>query len=395
MNLNRLVFLVSAVILSACSGSDNSETNTVPTSTASPSSLQLGTFVGAPVEGLRFAANNSIGHTDSQGRFIYQDNQPVSFSIGSIELGNAIGARVITPYSLTNENANNGPGTQAVNIARLLQSLDEEPSNDVTIKIPEALQDLDIDDIDFSDEDDLNRVLDAASDLTSTNYILANAITAEESLRRSTDIYNQYDQIVGGHFTRHGTNWYVLTMPEPGNLAIGMSGFSVSIHVHDTDLNPVNLFENSSSTSLTNSLQPGVVPFQAGTYLLKITMDDYSGVELIDINSLVLIDQTVFPDLGTGTYSSELHKVEWYVLELSQDANVDFQLSGFGTRVNLYDSQLNPINFGVYSNPSSINSVESGVVRIEAGTYMVRFMLPGGTRGSSIVVNSPMLPKKS
>lgn len=93
-----------------------------------------GTFVDAPVEGMAYHSGSVVGITGPSGEFDYQPGEPVQFAIGDIALGEPVAGRsVVTPLDLV-------PGADidtpaVINIARLLQSLDARPGDDV-ITIP-------------------------------------------------------------------------------------------------------------------------------------------------------------------------------------------------------------------------------------------------------------------
>ena len=93
-----------------------------------------GSFVDAPVEGMHYRSGTMVGVTGPRGEFSYEPDQPVQFAIGDIALGEpVVGKAVVGPLDLV-------PGADidtpaVINIARLLQSLDARPGDDV-ITIP-------------------------------------------------------------------------------------------------------------------------------------------------------------------------------------------------------------------------------------------------------------------
>ncbi len=123
------VIISSFLLLSACSsgggGSDNSPDN---------SATQSGVFIDSPVEGLAYVSDTLSGTTDADGTFNYAANETVNFSIGGITLGSAFGAAVITPVDIVN-GATSETDPVVTNIARFLQTLDDDgnPDNGITI----------------------------------------------------------------------------------------------------------------------------------------------------------------------------------------------------------------------------------------------------------------------
>jgi len=91
----------------------------------------FGSLIDSPVNGVKYIAGEYHGITGENGEFSYLYGDSITFYIGDIILGEAIQAQeVITPYELTKNNA-----YAALNIARLLQSLDNDENLDNGIQI--------------------------------------------------------------------------------------------------------------------------------------------------------------------------------------------------------------------------------------------------------------------
>lgn len=113
------------------SGSDNNDKDNT-----SIAVVNNGQFIDGPVEGLRYVSGELSGTTGRQGEFQYEQDQPVRFYVGELLLGEAPrGKPVITPLDLVEDGTIDTPA--AINIARLLQSLDAIPG-DGAITIPPA-----------------------------------------------------------------------------------------------------------------------------------------------------------------------------------------------------------------------------------------------------------------
>lgn len=96
-----------------------------------------GTLVDAPVEGVHYESGSLAGITGSNGEFQYEVGNTVRFSIGDIPLGMPVtGKSVITPLDLVAGGAADTPAV--INIARLLQSLDSIPGDEVITIPPEV-----------------------------------------------------------------------------------------------------------------------------------------------------------------------------------------------------------------------------------------------------------------
>ena len=92
-----------------------------------------GTLIDSPVSGIRYQTESVTGTTNASGEFSYLDGEIVTFLIGDISLPPVAAGSVITPLDiLDTQDINNPP---VVNMARLLQSLDEDgnPENGISI----------------------------------------------------------------------------------------------------------------------------------------------------------------------------------------------------------------------------------------------------------------------
>jgi hypothetical protein len=96
-----------------------------------------GTLVDAPVAGVRYESGSLAGITGGNGEFRYEVGNTVRFFIGDISLGEPVtGKAVITPLDLVPGGTVDTPAV--INIARLLQSLDSEPGDEVITIPPEV-----------------------------------------------------------------------------------------------------------------------------------------------------------------------------------------------------------------------------------------------------------------
>ena len=128
-------------------------------SSGSHITYQTGTLSDSPVAGVSYRTDSTSGTTDSRGEFRYLANESVTFSLGSLELGQADGAQVINLFDLvgidtlpTNARElsdqmwqdSNQPGViqRVLNLAMLLQSLDRDNNPQNGIDIPSGISDL-------------------------------------------------------------------------------------------------------------------------------------------------------------------------------------------------------------------------------------------------------------
>lgn len=99
---------------------------------SSSSTTVTGTFVDSPVEGLRYeCSSGAFGITNSFGQYTCNSGDSVTFYIGDITIGTtSASTSSITPYTLFPADS-----TAAINLARLLQSidLDNDPTNGIVL----------------------------------------------------------------------------------------------------------------------------------------------------------------------------------------------------------------------------------------------------------------------
>lgn len=103
----------------------------------SGSSTHKGRFIDSPVSGLGYHSGDPAASslTDEAGQFTYQRGQTVTFFVGDIVLGSAAGSPIITLRSLTGGAAGDSLPNAAINIGRLLLTLDADadPSNGIQL----------------------------------------------------------------------------------------------------------------------------------------------------------------------------------------------------------------------------------------------------------------------
>jgi len=98
-----------------------------------------GQFVDSAVSGLRYVTSGGTqGTTDASGTFSYKAGETVSFYLGEILIGEASGAAIVTPVSLV-PGATDETNTTVSNIARFLQTLDDDDNPDNGIQISAAV----------------------------------------------------------------------------------------------------------------------------------------------------------------------------------------------------------------------------------------------------------------
>lgn len=122
--------LVALIFLGSCGGGGGG---------GSPVVLN-GRFIDGPVEGLRYVSGDLSGYTAADGGFQYAQGHLVSFYVGEVKLGSALGAPIVTPVSLV-PGAFDETNATVINIARFIQSLDDDGDPSDGIRIPRIVHD--------------------------------------------------------------------------------------------------------------------------------------------------------------------------------------------------------------------------------------------------------------
>ncbi|MBU4054985.1 MAG: hypothetical protein KKA41_11505, partial [Proteobacteria bacterium] len=147
--------------------------------------LLTGIFVDDVVEGLEFRAGDRVGYTDSEGKFYYRETETVRFYVGGVKIGETSEAKpMTTPIDLVDEPNSFVLHHTVSNICRFLQTLDEDGNPDNGIRISKVTRDaiqatgiqiqFDLTDEEFSNQDHMEDLLDAAGISGLVNKITAN-----------------------------------------------------------------------------------------------------------------------------------------------------------------------------------------------------------------------------
>jgi len=140
-NTMKMVALsaVASMLLVGCGGSDDA-------TQVAGVSASTGTFVDAPVQGLKFKTPTQNGVTNADGQFKYMDGEDVEFTLGNLLLGKGKGGALVTPYTISpTDDANK----TATNIALLLQNFDGNRTNTGVIDLS-LLADANLSDVNLS-----------------------------------------------------------------------------------------------------------------------------------------------------------------------------------------------------------------------------------------------------
>jgi len=120
------IYLLSLASLTAC----------IPMDTP----VQMGYLTAPAVEGLQYHTETQSGYTNSEGGFYYLPGETIQFMLGNINLPAVKAAEIITPIDFVDTNLVNN--TRVLNIARFLQSLDDDNNPENGIFISQNTKDL-------------------------------------------------------------------------------------------------------------------------------------------------------------------------------------------------------------------------------------------------------------
>ncbi len=126
------VLLVLLVLLAACGDR----------------AVKRGIIYDSAVSNLNYQTDSFSGLTDDAGEFQYRPHEAVTFSLGAIQLGTRKGDNVITLLQLTDSDS--VTDVVVTNMARLLQSLDDDLDSSNGIQIPALAHSSAVSDLDFS-----------------------------------------------------------------------------------------------------------------------------------------------------------------------------------------------------------------------------------------------------
>ncbi len=126
-----LIVIAAASAVSCGGGGSGDEVGT------EANNLLSGVFVDSPVAGLTYVTPTVSGVTDADGVFNYRQGEAVVFSIGQLSLPVVVASEMVTPLDMVESEDVTDPSV--VNIARLLQSLDDDSDPSNGIVIPEAV----------------------------------------------------------------------------------------------------------------------------------------------------------------------------------------------------------------------------------------------------------------
>jgi hypothetical protein len=176
-NLQGLAYLLLALAISGCDNDNDS---------SSSENGNTGTFIDSPVANINYRTFSRSSVTNDAGEFTYSGREYIVFSIGDIDLPGVNATPIITPLDLAR--TDDVTDTVALNIVRLLMSLDADSNPDNGIQIGDqaksVAQGMDVDFGSDSFEDDVAALVANSGSATTE---LVSAADAQQHLEASLD----------------------------------------------------------------------------------------------------------------------------------------------------------------------------------------------------------------
>ena len=349
-------YLLTVLFMAGC-GSDNSGVN----------SMTTGQFVDDPVQGLNYSCSSGIvGVTDSNGEYVCNVGDDVTFSIGTETIGTiAAQSGIITPYSIFQNNLD-----AALNLARLLQSIDTD-SNDAVIILNPGLVALLPDNTDFSSatfEMDVEQAL---------NIDLVSVEEAQNSLNDS--ILAIGEEIPdGGHIpvADAGNNQNVLTASN-----VTLNGSNSSDADGDTLTYSWSFISRPTDSLVTLSDATLVNPtFEAdkeGIYVVQLIVNDGTVNSAADTVTITATAPTAnaIPVADAGT-AQNVTTTSTVTLDGSGSSDADLDTLTYSWSITTVPTGSQ----ATLSNPGIVNPT---FVADLAGSYVLRLIVNDGTDDSA------------
>ncbi len=269
------------LFLTACGGSSSSPSATPGSDMDPVETVLTGVFVDSAVQGVSFETASQSGITNSNGEFNYLAGEQVTFSIGSTQLPSVAAAAQVSPVDI----AANGMNSSAMttNIARLLQSLDQDGNPENGIVIPEtASASAASIEFDVSLEDFANNtaVINLVANSGSVTTTLISADDANAHLNATLGITTDENPPENPAFETNnlvsGTPWYAVRVYEDGGVECG----NIYSFASDGSMSAVSNGDTVTGTySLSDSGLLNIDTVQFGVenwQLVSLTIEEWS-----------------------------------------------------------------------------------------------------------------------
>jgi hypothetical protein len=172
---------LALLLISGCGGGSGG---------SSDEEVLTGRFLDSACAGLSYHTESRNGVTNANGEFTYLAGETVVFGLGDLEFPAVTAAQILTPLELAGVEDINHTGV--VNMARLLQSLDEDcnPDNGISIS-GEALLAATGMSIDFEDPDFDSKVANLVANAGQQNSACTTLVDADKAIAHLQNTLNE------------------------------------------------------------------------------------------------------------------------------------------------------------------------------------------------------------
>jgi len=201
-----IILCFSSLLLASCGGGGGGSDD-ISTPISGGGTELTGAFVDSTVGGMSYSTPSRSGLTNANGQFKYLVGEQVTFSVGDLVIGKTVGAALVTPVNLVT-GATDETNTSVTNIARFLQTIDDDGNSDNGISINPLIHPALAGGIlDFSsntfDFDSATLVTNATTLSTAGERTLVTSKTARDHLKANLhkSISGSYSGTYTGNFT--------------------------------------------------------------------------------------------------------------------------------------------------------------------------------------------------
>ena len=335
-----------------------------------------GQFIDAAVQGLDYSCTSgTIGVTDMDGNYTCEMGDDVTFTLGSITIGTiAAQEGILTPYIFFPNDVDS-----AINLARLLQSMDEDGDNSNEVIVLDA---------------DLISLVPSDTDFESSTFEAYMEDNIETNLVSYEDAINNLNESVialGGEIPDGGNIPVAnagLDQNASNNVLVSLDG-SLSADADSNDtltyLWSVKLLPQDSNITISDvtSITPTFTPDVNGTYVFGLVINDgkinsaSDSVRIISTNAAPITTFTSFSMNEDSNYTNELNATDingdtltYSIVSDASSGNLTMESNGtftyipnadyngtdsFSYKVN--DTQIDSLTQTVDINISAVNDI--------------------------------------
>lgn len=333
--------------------------------------------------GLSYETSTQMGVTDSNGYFDYVDGESVTFTLGDILLGVAEGKDVVTPVDFIEDGDTGSP--YVINVARLLQTLDSDPT-DSLITIPAgvlsnasgaSIADLVVD-LDFRDDENFDIVAEEiirslVSELEEYSMVpgLVSAVDAQHHLEVSLGIAGNNHAPVA-HSGDDQSVYTDVTITLDGSSSSDSDGDSLS-YSWSFISKPA---ESSAVLVSDNTVAPTFVADIEGTYEIQLVVTD--GTTDSDSHIVTIVASAVTTNTAPQANAGP-----------DQSVDVGLSVTLDGSESNDADGDEITYSWSLHSRPAGSDATLTGAATVApvfyadiAGGYEVQLVVNDGESDS-------------